>query len=170
MDLISSLQSIGFDWQVALAHTLNFLLVVWLLKRFVFSPLQDTIADRREKIESGVEDAKKAKEKRRQAKQERKAILEAAREKRQEIVSQAREQADDIVADAKTEAREAAAEIKQQARDDIAKEREQMREEMKDAVGQLAVRSAREILKREVSEQDHERLINEVITTATKNA
>lgn len=170
MDILSSLQSIGFDWQVALAHTVNFLLVVWLLKRFVFSPLQDTIDERRNKIESGVAEAEKAKEKRREAKEEKEAILQAARNKRQEILDDVRQQAEDIIAEAEKEAREEAEAIKKQAREDLQNQREKMRRDMRDAVGQLAVQSAEKILRREVTEDDHEKLVDEVVTSAVENA
>lgn len=170
MDILASLQSIGFDWQVALAHLVNFLLVVWLLNHFVFGPLQKTISKRRDKIESGIAEAKKAKEKRREIEQEREAILNAAREKRQEIVTEAREQADEIITNTKEEARREAEQIKQQAREDMQKQREKMREDLRDAVGKLAVQSAEQILRREVNKADHDELVSKVVTEAGKNA
>jgi F-type H+-transporting ATPase subunit b len=170
MDILASLQSIGFDWQVALAHLVNFLLVVWLLNRFVFSPLQDTVENRQEKIEQGVAEAKKAKEKLREAKSEREAILSAAKDKRQEIVTEARQQADEIIAEAKEEAREEAETIKRQARKDMKKQRKQMQQEVRDAVGKLAVQSAEKILQREVSEDDHDKLVKDVVNTKVDHA
>ena len=170
MDILSSLQSIGFDWQVALAHTVNFLLVVWVLKRFVFTPLEETMRERREKISSGVAEAEKAKEKLQEAETEREAILETAKEKRQEIIGEAREQAEQIITDARREATEEAEEIKQQARKDMQAQRKKMRQDMRDAVGQLAIQSAEKILQREVTGDDHDKLVDRVINKVAENA
>lgn len=170
MDILSSLQSIGFDWQVALAHTVNFLLVVWVLKRFVFSPLEETMQKRRNKISSGVAEAKKAKKKLREAEREREAILETAKEKRQEIIDEAHQQAEQIINDAKREATEEAEAIKQQAREDMQTQREKMRQDMRDAVGQLAIQSAEKILQREVTADDHDKLVDRVVNKVAENA
>lgn len=165
MDILSSLQSIGFDWQVALAHLVNFLLVLWLLNHFVFAPLQETIRKRKEKIQTGVNQADKAKRKLQIAEEEREEILSAAREKRQDIIADAHDQAEAIIEEARSDARERAEEIIASGRKQVESERKQMRADMKGAIGQLAVRSAEKILEREVTEDDHDRLIQQVVTT-----
>lgn len=170
MNIVSSLQSIGFDWQVALAHLINFLLVFWLLKHFVFDALQDTVDEREETIADGLRRAQEAEDKLRKAKEKRKSIVKSAQEKRQDIIAEARQQAEQIVADAKTEAETAVAKMKEQARADIAAQRQQMRSEMTDAVSSLAIQSAEKILDREVTEADHDELVERVVTTAVDNA
>lgn len=170
MDIIASLQSIGFDWQVALAHLVNFLLVLWLLQRFVFGPLRDTIEERRERIETGVEDAKAAEQKRHEAQQERKEILREARQKRQEIISKARDQAAEITDQAKTRAQQTAAEILAAGREQIAEERERMQEDMEEQVSELALRSAEKILQREITTEDHDKYVQKAITAVGSNA
>jgi F0F1-type ATP synthase membrane subunit b/b' len=56
------LGKIGFDWQVALANLVNFLIIVFLLKKFAFKPIAKIIQDRQNKINEGLENAKKAAE------------------------------------------------------------------------------------------------------------
>jgi len=164
MDIISSLQSIGFDWQVAVAHVVNFLLVLWLLNRFVFGPLKSKLKQRREEIESGVAEAREAEKKLQKAKERKKEILENAQNQRQDILADAREQADSIKAEARNEAQKKAERIVAQARKDIQQKRAQMEDGFRQYAGDLVVDVAEKLLDREVTKSDHERLIKQAVT------
>ena len=164
MDIISSLQSIGFDWQVAIAHVVNFLLVLWLLNRSVFGPLKRKLTERREEIESGVAEAREAEKKLQKAKERKKEILENAQNQRQEILTKAREQAESIKANARTEAKQEAESIVANARKDIQQKRAQMKDEFRQYAGDLVVNTAEKLLDREVTKDDHEKLIKQAVT------
>lgn len=164
MDILSSLQSIGFDWQVAVAHVVNFLIVLWLLRRFVFTPLQDKLKERRQEIESGVADAQKAEKKLQNAKQKRQEILDKAQKQRQEILQQAREQAESVKADARSQAEKEAEAMLADARRQIEMERAQMKDELRKHTGDLVVAACEKLLTREVDTDDHDELVTQAIT------
>jgi F-type H+-transporting ATPase subunit b len=164
MDIISSLQSIGFDWQVAVAHVVNFLLVLWLLNRFVFGPLKSKLKQRREEIESGVAEAREAEKKLQKAKERKKAILENAQNQRQEILAKAREHAESIKENARTEANQVAETIVADTRKEMKKERAQMEDEFREYAGDLVVDVAEKLLDREVTKSDHKKLIKQAVT------
>ena len=164
MDIISSLQSIGFDWRVAVAHVVNFLLVLWLLNRFVFGPLKRKLTERREEIESGVAEAREAEKKLQKAKERKKEILENAQNQRQDILTKAREQAESIKANARTEAKQEAETIVADARKDIQQKRAQMKDEFRQYAGDLVVDVAEKLLDREVTKSDHKKLIKQAVT------
>lgn len=55
MEIASSvLSKLGFDWQVALANLVNFLIVYFLLKKVVFNKLRDAILERKRKAAEAV--------------------------------------------------------------------------------------------------------------------
>lgn len=55
MEIASSvLNKLGFDWQIALANSINFLIVYFLLKKVVFNKLRDAILERKAKTEEGI--------------------------------------------------------------------------------------------------------------------
>jgi len=164
MDIISSLQSIGFDWRVAVAHVVNFLLVLWLLNRFVFGPLKSKLTERREEIESGVAEARKAEKKLQKAKEDKKAILNEAQNRRQDILADAREQAESIKENARKEAKREAESIVAQARKDIQQKRVQMEDEFRQYAGDLVVDVAEILLEREVTKSDHNKLVKQAVT------
>lgn len=60
IDISVILGKLGFDWQVALANLINFLLVFFVLKQFVFAPIQNILQERKKKIEEGIHKANEA--------------------------------------------------------------------------------------------------------------
>lgn len=60
VDFYGILYKVGFDWQVALANTINFLIILFLLKKFAFKPIGKMIKDRQDKISEGIAKAKEA--------------------------------------------------------------------------------------------------------------
>ena len=60
VNLYEILQKIGFDWQVALANLVNFLIILFLLKKFAFKPIGKLIKDRQDKINEGLQKTKEA--------------------------------------------------------------------------------------------------------------
>ena len=60
VNIYEILQKIGFDWQVALANLVNFLIILFLLKKFAFKPIAKLIKDRQDKISEGLQKAKEA--------------------------------------------------------------------------------------------------------------
>ena len=169
MDILNSLQSIGFDWQLAAAHLINFLIVVGLLNYFLFDPLKERLAERRETIKKGVADAKEAEKARFQAEEQAQEVVAEAKKEKHDILESAREQAESVKEQAAQEGKERAEEIKEIAHKKIANDRAQMERELEGQVGQLAILAAEKVLEREVDEDDHNQLVAELITTA-KNA
>ncbi|QQS54671.1 MAG: F0F1 ATP synthase subunit B [Candidatus Competibacteraceae bacterium] len=84
------------DWFTVAAQIVNFLLLVWLLKRFLYRPVLDAMAARQQKIAAALEEARtktQQAESAAQAGRERQAVLEAQREAwlaeaRQEVADQ----------------------------------------------------------------------------------
>jgi F-type H+-transporting ATPase subunit b len=55
MELISNaLSKLGFDWQIALANLVNFVIVYFLLKKVVFDKIHQAIKERQKKIAEGL--------------------------------------------------------------------------------------------------------------------
>lgn len=167
MDILTSLQGIGFDIQLALAHLVNFLIVVALLHYFVFDPLRERLYDRKVTIEKGVADARAAEKERFRAKEEAEEIVTAAKREKREILTRAQEEAQAVKDRAEDEAESKADAIINQAHKEIAADRESMKAELQGQIGDLAVLAAEKIIEREVTNDDHQQLVADVINTAS---
>lgn len=88
------------------------------------------------------------------------AQLEAAQEAVLHRLAQAEQVATELVDEAKLRASEEGAKILAEARARAEQERVQVREALRDQVAALAVKGAEQILRRELSESEHQQLLN----------
>lgn len=110
------LHNFGVEWKLLLAQAVNFFILLFLLKRFAYRPILKMLAQRRQKIVKGLEDAKAAEVKLQKIDtikdtvladahtQELRILQEAenrAREKEKEIVKEAHKKADSLVEEGK---------------------------------------------------------------------
>lgn len=102
--MLSILAKIGFDWQVALANLVNFLIILFILRKYAFEPIKKAILNRQKIIDLGLENAKLAETDRVMAEELKTSILKDARIKADEIVRDANRKAEDIIVKAKDQA------------------------------------------------------------------
>ncbi|TCO69114.1 F0F1 ATP synthase subunit delta [Rhodovulum euryhalinum] len=84
------------DWLTVAAQIVNFLVLVWLLQRFLYRPITDAMARREERIETRLSEAKAARaevEAEATRLREKQQELEASRE---EVLRAARQEASDL--------------------------------------------------------------------------
>ena len=127
----------GVEWKMLLVNIFNFTVLVIALTYLLYKPVIKLIDERRRKIEKGLHDAEKAKEKLESIKSEEKEILskaqakaqenlanaeELAKKEREKILQEAQSKALTTVASAKRQAEEEKKAIMQEAKDEIAKE------------------------------------------------
>ena len=84
------LSNLGIDFKLLLAQTVNFLLVLWLLNRFVFKRVLKFLDKRKQGIEQGIELTIKAKREMERIGEVRKVAMGKARELAESMVAQAK--------------------------------------------------------------------------------
>lgn len=116
------MEALGIDVKILIAQIVNFLIVLFLLKKFLYGPILNMLDERKTKIDQGLKDSEKAKEmlnnveietdkKNEKAFQDAKLLVENAKkeaaEKSAEIIKKANADADEIMRKAQVEANEA---------------------------------------------------------------
>jgi F-type H+-transporting ATPase subunit b len=86
-EILSILGSIGFNWHVALANFVNFLIILFVLNKFFFGKIGRVLATRRETIERGVRESREAHELLSNAHKEKHDILTGAHKEGQDIIT-----------------------------------------------------------------------------------
>ncbi len=100
MDALGDILSrLGFDWRVAIANLINFLIIFWVLNKFVFRPLGKTLRDRREAIALSLKNAEQAEGTLVAAKEEARHIVDDAKKQAAEIIQHAGKQAEIVKQD-----------------------------------------------------------------------
>ena len=162
------LHAIGIDPARLLQQAVNFGILLLLLQMFLYKPVLKMLADRKEKIRKGLEDAEKAKESLLGAQAEYDRRMDEARKDAQGIMAQATQSADKAREEMLAEARLEAQKVVEKAREEIEYERKRVLAELRQEVASLAVLAAGRVINRELDENAHRRLIDEFLAESGK--
>ncbi|WP_439155172.1 F0F1 ATP synthase subunit delta [Yoonia sp.] len=84
------------DWLTVVAQIANFLVLVWLLQRFLYRPITDAMKQREEVIESRLAEARSARSKAEEEAEKLRDEQDALDASRDDILDKARQQAQDL--------------------------------------------------------------------------
>jgi F-type H+-transporting ATPase subunit b len=107
--------TLGLNWQGLLWHLANFLVLLWLLQRFLFKPVVGMLDARAQRVRDSMEQAEQARRAAEQAEADRQTLLAETRREAEQIRARADEQAKRILADADVRAKERQQLAEQQA-------------------------------------------------------
>lgn len=125
------LDHFGFEPGLFVAQIINFLVLAFLFKKFLYKPVLKTLRDREEKIRRGIEDAERAAKSLEEAINEKDQIIRqtsreaekiltdtktTAETMRNKILTEAKEEAEKIILQARLSARAEIAEMEKQAK------------------------------------------------------
>jgi len=161
--IIGALHNIGFNWEVALANFVNFLIILWVLKKFAFGPIQKGIDKRRARIADGLKKAEEADEKLAMMKQKKEDVLAEAHKGAQDIIETAYVEKDSIVARAAEEATKKADEIVKRGEERIEIEVFQMKKDFRKYAAELSIAGAEKIVSETLDKEKNEKLVKSIL-------
>ena len=148
--------SIGlFFWQ-----TVIFLLLIWLLKKYAWTPILNIINDREEGIKNALESAEKAREEIKNLKASNDKVLKEAKIERDNILKEASSLKKSILEEAKSEAKTEAQKIIDNANDSIKNEKEAAVSEIKKQVASLSIEIAEKLIRFSTTGMIHDSTAN----------
>lgn len=134
------------DWLTVAAQIVNFLVLVWLLKRFLYAPITDAMRRREERIEERLKEARTAREEAEdEAKRLRRKQDELEAEKDQ-ILDDAREEARNLRGRLEEDVRAEMEEKRKAWRDHLAEERDAFAAALQRQAGQQVLEITRRVL------------------------
>ena len=156
----------GIDWQLIADSTLTIIAVFALfaiMSYFLFNPARKMLRDRREKIQSELDDAKTNMEEAHSLREEYEGRLKAVDKEAENILSEARKKGlaneNQIIAKAKEEA----ARILERARVEAQLEKQKMSDEVKKEIVTVAAAIAGNVVSASIDESEQNRLIDETL-------
>ncbi len=145
-----------------IGQAISFAIFVWFCMKFVWPPITTALEGRANQIADGLAAAEKGRHDLELAEQRATESLRKGKEKAQEFIVHAEKRGDEIVEEAKAAAREESDRIIASARVQIEQERNEAREGLRGEIASLAVVGAEQILMREIDEQAHKALLEEL--------
>jgi F-type H+-transporting ATPase subunit b len=146
---------------------LAFLIVFFILKKFAWKPILNSLKERENSIADSLATAERVKAEMAQFRSENEALLAKAREERAQLLREARDTKDKIINEAKDQAKIEASKILTDAQGAIEQQKMAALTEVKNQVGQLVIELSQKVLRRELNnpgEQENyiRQLTNEV--------
>lgn len=114
--------SLGIDGQMLLFQVVAFVILVFILSKYVFPPLMKAVDDRQEAIEAGTKAAEAAEKKAEEAQEELAKLLKEARAEAKEIVATAKDEANAMIATSEEKAKSRAEKIVKDAHEQLEKD------------------------------------------------
>lgn len=147
-----------FIWTI-----LTFLVLVALLARFAWRPLLQALEKRQASIAQSLDDAQRARQELERLQRESVQMMAAARAEAESIVARSRSDAEALREELKVKARAEAAAIVKNAERQIQLETARAVQQIRHEAVDLSVAIASKILRRQVSREDDEALIQDAL-------
>ena len=135
----------------------SFSIILFLLKKFAWSPILGMIKEREESIENALASAEKAKEEMKALQSSNERILAEARTERDAMLKDARDIREKMISEAKGLASKESERLLQAARENIQNEKLAAISELKNQVAVLSIEIAEKILKSELSSDEKQK-------------
>lgn len=142
---------------------INLFIQVFLIKKFLFKPINEILEKRRNLADKTIKEAREAQDEADSLKVQYEESLTNAHAEASKIVSDAQKEAETKAESIVRDAEQQAATIKAKATADIEQEKKKAINEAKDEIGGLAMEIAGKVVEKEISEADHKKLIDDFI-------
>lgn len=163
------LEGLGINWKMLLGQIVNFLVILYLLKRFVYKPFLQVLKERKSKIENGLKFAEEADEKSKKAEIEKNQILKEAWNKASETIKEGEKKGvlktQEIIGQAQKEKERILKEAENQAKMEI----EEMKQGQRGQMINLSMELAERILKEKIDQKKDKKLIENFLLDIEKN-
>ncbi|HVU76540.1 MAG TPA: F0F1 ATP synthase subunit B [Gaiellaceae bacterium] len=140
-----------------------FLVVLVVLKRYAFGPIQQMIDARRERIEQAITEADNAREEAKNLLEEHRKLIAQAKSESEEILAEARKVGDAQRERVRQETEEDRQRRLEETRRQIDQATVQALGQIRDEVGKLSLAAAEKIVKKSLTDADQQRLIDEAL-------
>ncbi len=144
------------------SQAVAFTIFIWFTVKFVWPPLIKAIETRQKTIAEGLAAADRGRAELAQANQKVEAELARSRAENQTRLAEAEKQGVLLIEQATKDAEAEKARIVAQAKAEAALETQRAKEQLRNAVAELAVKGAEQILRREVNASAHADLLNQL--------
>ena len=144
----------------------NFFILLAILYKFAYNPINNMMEQRTNSIESNLRHAEEVRTEVEQMRKEAQTNLSESRKEAQDIVAKSTKAAENVKNEMIAKANEEAASIKTKAHAEIVAATEQAKMELRDSAVTLAIIAAERVLSRAITSDDHKKMVREFIDEA----
>lgn len=158
------LNNFGFEPILFVAQIVNFLIIFWVLKRFMYKPVLKLLDERKKKIEDGLKHAEEAEKRLTESIQKEEEMLKKAQSEAKKMISEANIAREKMLKDAEVDTKEQIAKMLAEARSQIQDEASAASKKLEVQVSKLAI----EFLKKSTKDLFGEKEQDIIVKSALK--
>lgn len=159
----SGLGALGLDFKAFIIQLITFLLVFYVLKRFVFSRVVDLLEKRRKTIEEGVSLTGELQLQKEKLEQEIAAAHKKAREDAEVVIASAQEHSAEIIKRGEESAEEKSEKILAEARQKIVDETLKAKRDLEKEMTELIISATEKVTREKLNTKKDQELINSLL-------
>ncbi len=167
MDII---KNFGIDPIILSAQIINFLIILYILKRFFYRKILDALENRKNIISEGHKKAEESRLILEKANASEKEILNQAQEVSKKLLEETRQQRDQILLEAEMSAKKHAEKILEDAKAQIISETREAQKALSMQISRLAIEFLQKSAMQIFSKDDQDKLVNNIITKLKRRA
>jgi F-type H+-transporting ATPase subunit b len=157
------LEQLGINLNFLIAQIINFLLLLFILRRFLYKPVTNMLAARTKRVQESLAEADRVRQEAAAARAEYERQLDAERRRSfdaaQQAIQEGQKARDAII----TQAQKDAEEIRARTRDEAERERQQMMAQLRTQVADLAILASEKVIGQTLDNNVQRRLINDFL-------
>lgn len=157
------LHNFGIQPTLLIAQIVNFLIILFVLKKFFYKPIIKVLEDRKKRIEESLANADLIEQRLTETDEKITQILEEARNNAQEIITNARSEAERIMEQAQNESKKTLEETLLAAKEQAETERQAMEKKLEKETLSLVERVVRRLLARNLNQKERHDLTSRSI-------
>lgn len=158
-----NLSPISFDIATFVLMAINVLIVILVLYKLLFKPLHNVIEKRTKFVEDSLAEAKAQRSEAERLFAEYQEKLRNAQVEAREIVASATKEAEALARRRREEAEQETQRLLERAKAEIENERQRALQSLRDEVTTLTLMVAERVIGRELTYEDHQRLVKEML-------
>jgi F-type H+-transporting ATPase subunit b len=164
------LHQFGFDVKLFIGQIVNFLILAYIFKRFLYKPILDVFREREEKINTGLGNAEKAKAALEKARHDSDSIIKNTRAESHVILENTKKLAEEMkqefAAKSRAESEKILADAKAQALDEMRK----VEKEVKNMSLDISKKLMNEVIGKLFSEEEKQKILKRALENMQKEA
>ncbi|MEK7580811.1 MAG: F0F1 ATP synthase subunit B [Patescibacteria group bacterium] len=163
------LKDFGVQPTLLFGQIVNFLIILFLLRKFFYGKILKILDDRKKTIEESLKNADLIEQKLKDTEERSAKIIASSQDQAQQIIEDARAKSDEIAKQAVEEAKKTITEALASAQNQIEAQKVKMKEEIAQETLVLVTEVVKKVLGRNLKPQEKQELTKKSIAEITKN-
>jgi|GEM_PF-1522273 len=153
----------GVNWYDLTSQAVAFLIIAWILNKFVFKTVMKSVADRRREAEEAAANNERARRELQAVEEARKEVLHKAQEQAERFVSEAKANVAELLNQEKIRCELLGTEMLAKAREDALLDQARLKTELRAELASMIVNLTAKLAQMNLTAEDRDRLLQAAI-------